>query len=116
VIPGFMIQTGDPLADGTGGPGYSVSDEFDSTLHHDRPGRVTMASSGPDRNGSRFMITVAPAPWMDLRHTIFGQVVEGLEVAIRISKLRRDALDRPRTRVTLRSITFRRVAPAPAGE
>jgi peptidyl-prolyl cis-trans isomerase A (cyclophilin A) len=111
VIPGFMIETGDPRADGTGGPGYTLPDEFDSALRHDRPGRVSMASDGPDRNGSRFMITVAPAPWMDRRHTIFGEVVEGMDVATRISNLPRDGLDRPRTRVTLRSVTFRRVAP-----
>jgi peptidyl-prolyl cis-trans isomerase A (cyclophilin A) len=111
VIPGFMIETGDPRADGTGGPGYMLPDELDDALRHDRPGRVTMASDGPDRNGSRFMITVAPAPWMDRRHTIFGEVVEGMDVATRISNLPRDVLDRPRTRVTLRSVTFRRVVP-----
>jgi peptidyl-prolyl cis-trans isomerase A (cyclophilin A) len=111
VIPGFMIETGDPRADGTGGPGYMLPDELDDALRHDRPGRVTMASEGPDRNGSRFMITVAPAPWMDRRHTIFGEVVEGMDVATHISNLPRDVLDRPRTRVTLRSVTFRRVVP-----
>ncbi len=75
-IPGFMVQTGDPIADGTGGPGYSFPDELDPTLLFDRPGRLAMANSGPDTNGSQFFVTEAPTAHLDGRHTIFGQCAE----------------------------------------
>jgi len=106
VIPDFMVQGGDPLGNGTGGPGYKFDDETPQTTTFDKPGRLAMANSGPNTNGSQFFITVAPTPWLDGKHTIFGLVVKGQDIADKIANAPRDAGDRPLTEVVLKKVTI----------
>ena len=106
VIPGFMIQTGDPTGTGRGGPGYSFDDEFSPTLHHYAPGVVSMANAGPNTNGSQFFITVAATPWLDGHHTIFGRVVDGQAVVEQIVQAPRDAGDKPLQPIAMTKVTI----------
>lgn len=101
VIPNFMIQGGDPLGTGTGGPGYKFEDEVSGGPSFDGPGYLAMANSGPGTNGSQFFITVANTSWLTGKHTIFGEVVEGQEVADTISKVATRSGDRPLEDVVL---------------
>jgi peptidyl-prolyl cis-trans isomerase A (cyclophilin A) len=108
VIPGFMIQGGDPLGSGRGGPGYQFADEIHPELRFDRPYLLAMANSGPATNGSQFFVTVAPTGWLDRKHTIFGQVVRGTEVVDEISKVPTGKQDRPRSDVVLEQVVVER--------
>ncbi|MFH1362547.1 MAG: peptidylprolyl isomerase [bacterium] len=107
VIPDFMIQGGDPLGKGIGGPGYKFEDEFDEALDFENPGTLAMANSGPGTNGSQFFITVAPTPWLKGKHTIFGRVVKGQDIVDLISKVKRGANDLPVDPVVLEKVIIK---------
>ncbi len=101
VIDGFMIQGGDPTGTGMGGPGYEIDDEFGPGLQHDDEGILSMANAGPNTAGSQFFITLAPTPWLDGHHAVFGKVVEGMDVVRQIGVVPTDAQDRPKTIVLM---------------
>ncbi len=112
VIPGFMIQGGDPLGNGTGGA-RAIKDEFHPSLKFSTPGRLAMANAGPNTGSCQFFITETPTTHLNGLHTIFGQVVEGQNVVSKIARTPRDSNDLPRTPVVIQSITFQREGPGP---
>lgn len=104
VIDGFMIHGGDPTGTGMGGPGYKIKDEFGEGLKHDDEGILSMANAGPNTGGSQFFITLAPTPWLNGHHAIFGKVVEGMDVVRLIGVVPTDFRDRPREAVTMEKV------------
>jgi len=114
VIEGFMAQAGCPRGDGTGGPGWNIADEFVDGLRHDSQGVLSMANAGPNTNGSQFFVTLAATPWLDGKHTVFGKVLEGLDVLERIGAVKTDARDRPVKPVVIQGVdVFRDGEPVP---
>ena len=110
VIPEFMIQGGDPAGTGMGGPGYQFEDETKGSPHKfDKPGKLAMANAGPNTNGSQFFITLAPTAWLTGKHTIFGEVVEGHNVAEKIVGVPRNRQDKPNKDVVVKSVVIERV-------
>jgi cyclophilin family peptidyl-prolyl cis-trans isomerase len=106
VIPGFMIQGGDPKGTGTGGPGYTIADEFHPELRHDAEGVLSMANAGANTGGSQFFITLAATPWLDNRHAVFGKVASGLDVVRAIGSTQTDARDRPLEPVVMEEVSI----------
>ena len=116
VIPDFMVQTGDPTGTGMGGPGYNIGDEFDSRLSFDRPGVLGMANSGPNTGGSQFFITHKNTDFLDGKHTIFGQVVEGQDIVVAIAAVEIAAQDRPLKEISIKTIRIERVKDVAEGD
>jgi peptidyl-prolyl cis-trans isomerase A (cyclophilin A) len=109
IIPGFMVQGGCPLGTGTGGPGYCFGDEFHRELSHTKAGIFSMANAGPNTNGGQFFITLGPTPHLDRRHSVFGEVVEGMDVVTTIGSLPRDYQDKPQDDVLIQRIACEKI-------
>lgn len=109
IIDGFMLQGGDPTGTGKGGPGYNIQDEFDPSLRHSGEGIFSMANTGrPNTGGSQFFITLVPTPSLNDKHSVFGRVIEGIEVVRAIGKVPTDAQDRPKQDVVMNQVTIQR--------